>query len=94
MWVVGQLRRAAASIGANIAEGAAQESNAQYGRFLVIAIASAGEVINHTAVSRDVALLTAEQCDFIDAEIDAIRAMLTVLLRRVRERDARVANGI
>lgn len=92
-WLIRQLRRAAASIGANISEGAGQETSAQFGRFLVVALASPNEVLNHAAVARDIGHLSGTDYTYIDREVEAIRAMLTVLLRRVREREARTHNA-
>ena len=88
-WLVGQLRHAAASISSNIAEGAGQETPAQFGRFLVIALSSSNEVANHAAVAHDIGILDSLAFQHIESEIEAIRALLTVLLRRIREREAR-----
>jgi four helix bundle protein len=83
-----QLRRAVASIGANIAEGSGYDTPAQFARFLSIAIASANEATNHVALIHDAGLLPADRsCTWIK-DLDVIRAMLLTLLKRVREREA------
>ena len=87
-WLASQMKRSSASIGANIAEGAGQESPAQFGRFLVIALASVNELSNHCDLARDIGAIAPADSEHIDAEAEALRAMLTVLLRRVREREA------
>jgi four helix bundle protein len=48
-----QVRRAAASIGANIAEGCCRKGDAELGRFLQIAMGSASEVEYHCLLARD-----------------------------------------
>ena len=82
-----QLRRATASIPANIAEGAGQETSAQFARFLTIAIASDNEALSHVASARDLNFLNSRDCARIHEELQAVRAMLILLLRRVQERD-------
>ena len=42
-----QMRRASASIGANIAEGTSRKGDGEFGRFLYIAIGSASELEYH-----------------------------------------------
>jgi four helix bundle protein len=55
-----QLRRAAFSIPANIAEGSAKRGPAEFRRFLDIAVGSFAEVSYALRFSRDVGLLTPE----------------------------------
>ena len=54
-----QLLRAAASIHANIAEGAGHRSRREFGRFLRIAEASLAELESHTAFLQAARLMTA-----------------------------------
>jgi four helix bundle protein len=82
----GQLQRAMASIGANIAEGAGQDTTAQFARFLSMAIASANEVANHLALARDTQCISAVVAEELLVELGVIRAMLITLQRRVRQR--------
>ena len=54
--LTGQIRRASASIGANIAEGCGR-ADGEFGRFLQIAVGSAGELQYHLILSRDLSFL-------------------------------------
>jgi four helix bundle protein len=83
-----QLRRASASIGATIAEGAAQETQAQFARFLQVAIASARETANHLELARDTGALDLAASARLLTEVGVVRRMLTALLARVREQEA------
>lgn len=78
-----QLRRAAASIGANIAEGAGQDGPAQFARYLQIAIGSSSEVESHLDLAIRVRLLTRATAHPLMAEVREIRCMAVVLRKRV-----------
>ncbi|HUQ82020.1 MAG TPA: four helix bundle protein [Gemmatimonadaceae bacterium] len=81
-----QLLRAAASIAANIAEGAGQRSMAQFARFLEIAISSTHELDNHIELARSLGMIEARAADSLQALTWEVARMLTGLHRRVRER--------
>ena len=89
--LVSQMRRAATSISANVAEGAAKETRKDFARFLVISIASAAELENHLMFCRDAALATDSEVASRLAETVQVRKMLFGLLKRVREQDGPVA---
>lgn len=78
-----QLRRAASSIGANIAEGAALHSKKEFRRFLSIASGSAAELSSHVQLARDIDLMTPELSQRLLVEIDEIGRMLSGLSRRI-----------
>ena len=79
-----QIRRAAASIGANIAEGCGRRSDGELGRFLLIAMGSASELSYHLLLARDLGFL--KEPDFIrlDNELAEVRRMLTTLTVKVK----------
>jgi four helix bundle protein len=89
--LVSQIRRAAASISANVAEGAARETRKDFARFLVISIASAAELENHLMFCRDAGLVPRTEVDSRLAETVQVRKMLFGLLNRVREQHGPVA---
>ncbi len=55
-----QVRSAATSVGANIAEGAGRLGPAEFKRFLNIALGSLSELESHLEVARDVGILSNE----------------------------------
>ena len=58
--IVSQIRRAATSIGANIAEGCGRGGNAEFQRFLHMAMGSANELEYHLLLSKDLHFLSEE----------------------------------
>jgi four helix bundle protein len=79
-----QLRRAAASIGANIAEGCGRKSDGEMNRFLQIARGSAAELEYHLLLSRDLHIIDGEKFSELIDEADAVQRMLTSLMQRVK----------
>ncbi|MEN6452447.1 MAG: four helix bundle protein [Thermoguttaceae bacterium] len=83
-----QIRRASASIPANIAEGCGRDGGADLARFLQIAAGSASELEYHLLLARDLAFLgDSDWCDLSDAVCE-VKRMLASLLRRVRSAKA------
>jgi four helix bundle protein len=61
--LTGQLRRAAVSVAANIAEGRGRMGDGDFGRFIRYALGSATELECHLLLARDLSLLSAESWD-------------------------------
>jgi len=78
-----QLRRAAVSAPANIAEGSKRAHPREYAQFLNHAAASLAEVDSHVRLASEVGLLAEEATREISEEVDQISRMLTALRRRV-----------
>ena len=76
-----QLRRAAASIPANISEGAAQQTDTQFARFVAIALASLQEVEHHLAFGCAMGALSADDIAPLTRELTQIRRMTLALHR-------------
>jgi four helix bundle protein len=79
-----QLRRSAASIGANIAEGCGRRGDGEMCRFLQIARGSACEVEYHVLLARDLRFLTDSDFQLLTRQADELQRMLTRLIQTVR----------
>jgi len=79
-----QLRRSAASVAANIAEGFGRGGNAELARFLQIAMGSACEVEYHILLAKDLNLLSKTIYDDLNSHIVEVKRMLASLLLKVR----------
>lgn len=79
-----QLRRGAASIPANLAEGCGRGTDADFGRFIQNAMGSASEVEYEFLLARDLQLLSNDLYTELNDEITGIKRMLASLLRKVR----------
>ena len=79
-----QIRRAAASIGANIAEGCGRRSDPEMKRFVQIARGSANEVEYHLLLARDLQFLTPGEFRCLEAKILEIHRMLAALAQRLQ----------
>jgi four helix bundle protein len=79
-----QIRRAAASIPANIAEGCGHAGSRELSRFLGIALASAFELTYHLQLASDLGVLAKSDYARLDARTDLVMRMLSSLLFKVR----------
>ncbi len=80
-----QLRRACASIAANLAEGCGRRSEGEMARFIQIAMGSGAELSYHLLLARDLRLL--KNCDYTDLEtaLNEVMRMLSSLSSRLRK---------
>ena len=85
-----QIKRAAASVAANIAEGCGKRGNGDFQRFLGIAAGSASEVEYHFLLARDLGFLDSEQYKSLDTAVVEIKRMLASLIIKV-ESDRRAS---
>ena len=77
-----QIRRAAVSIPANLAEGYALGTTSQFVRCLRIALGSTAELRSHLAITRDVGLVVRSDVDpLIDSSEREIRLLIGLLRR-------------
>lgn len=76
-----QMRRASASIGANIAEGCGRRGNTELGRFLQIAMGSASELEYHLLLSRDLLMLSGPEHRNLDVRVIELKRMLSRLIK-------------
>jgi four helix bundle protein len=81
--LISQLRRAAASVPTNIAEGSKRQSNQEYARFLNIAEASLVETEYLVMLSRDLGFLVPDSSKTLLEEITEIARMLSGLRKKV-----------
>lgn len=79
-----QLRRTAASIGANIAEGCGRRSDGELNRFVQIARGSASELEYHPLLGRDLEFITAGEFEDWEPRIIEIQRMLAALAQRLQ----------
>jgi four helix bundle protein len=79
-----QLRRSAASIPANLAEGAGRHGDVEFGRFIRISLGSATELEYHLLLARDVGYLQTLQFDNLSAQVLRVQDMLAGLHRALK----------
>jgi four helix bundle protein len=76
-----QLRRAAASIPANIAEGCRRRGDIEFSRFVRISLGSATELEYHLLLCHDIGLLKASTFESLSAQVLRMQGMLAGLNR-------------
>lgn len=83
-----QIRRAAASVPTNIAEGSKRKSQRDYAHFLNLAEASLAETEYLILLSRDLAYLTPVQAEPLQQEVSEISRMLYALRDKIERAES------
>jgi four helix bundle protein len=94
--ITGQLRRAAVSIRANLAEGCGRRTSNELARFVRVAMGSASELDYHILLCRDIGLMSSDDFSISTAKLTEVRKMLTSFLQSVEEQietQSRAAGG-
>ena len=82
--LTGQIRRAASSVPANIAEGCGRNGHAEFARYLHIAMGSASELEYHVLLAADLGYLDPHQRERLGADTIEVKKMLTSLIQRLK----------
>jgi four helix bundle protein len=78
-----QMRRCAASIAANIAEGCGKRGNGEFQRLLNIALGSASELEYHFLIARDLGFIGEERYQQLSHSVIEVKRMLASLVCKV-----------
>jgi four helix bundle protein len=81
--ITSQIRRCAASVAANIAEGCGRRGNGEFQRFLGIAAGSASELEYHFLLAHDLGFLDDVGHRNLNRRIVEVKRMLAALIRKV-----------
>jgi len=80
-----QIRRCAASVAANIAEGCGKRGNAEFQRFLGISTGSASELEYHFLLAHDLKLLAESDYEKLNDAVVELKRRLASLVRKVEQ---------
>jgi four helix bundle protein len=79
-----QIRRASMSVPTNIAEGCGRYTDAEFARFLQIAMGSASETEYQLILARDLEFLPKETYERLHADVEEVKRMLAAFLKTLR----------
>lgn len=79
-----QIRRASVSIPTNIAEGCGRHTDAEFARFLQIAMGSASETEYQLLLGRDLEFLPQDSYETLRQQVEEVKRMLATLLKILR----------
>lgn len=79
-----QIRRASMSIPTNIAEGCGRNTDADFARFLQMAMGSASETEYQLILARDLEFLPKDSYEKLHNEAEEVKRMLASLLKTIR----------
>jgi four helix bundle protein len=79
-----QIRRAASSVGANLAEGCGRGSDIDFRRLVQMSMGSACELEYHLLLARDLGFLEPQPFESIQDKVTSVKRMLSGLLKRLK----------
>ncbi len=79
-----QIRRACASVPANIAEGCGRTGKAELARFLQVAMGSASELEYHLLLAHDLGLLRDGEYKLLENQAVELKRMLSSFISKLR----------
>jgi len=82
--LVSQMRRAAISIGCNIAEGRGRDGDLEFARFIQIACGSAAELEYQLLVAKDLGYIAETECQKLESRLAEVGRMLVSLRGSVK----------
>jgi len=77
------MRRSGVSITANIAEGCGRKTDADFCRFLTIALGSGSELEYHLLLARDLKLLDDSDYESLQEELTVVKKMLNSFIHKL-----------
>jgi four helix bundle protein len=79
-----QIRRSSMSVPTNIAEGCGRNTDADFARFLQMAMGSASETEYQLILARDLDFLPNDSYEQLHNEVEEVKRMLASLLKTIR----------
>jgi four helix bundle protein len=79
-----QVRRASASIPANLAEGCGRRSDGEMARYIQIAMGSGAELSYHLLLAKDLGFVKSEEYAELNSDLDRVMRMLSALSGKIR----------
>ncbi len=79
-----QIRRASMSVPTNIAEGCGRNTDADFARFLQMAMGSASETEYQLILARDLGFIPDDHYEKLQIDVEEVKRMLASLLKTLR----------
>jgi len=79
-----QMRRASVSVSSNIAEGCGRNGNAEFARFLYIAMGSASELECQILLAHDLGFLNVLDYERLENNVSEVKKMIRALLNKIK----------
>jgi four helix bundle protein len=78
-----QMRKSAASVPTNIAEGFARQSNKEYKHFLYIALGSCSELATQAVIATNLSCINSSTAEQLGTEVDLLSKMIMALIKKI-----------